>query len=168
MKYDWWLTPSAMMAVYLVQLEARLERAKSRGNALVFRGPVLLRLMLIVCLVVLPVFVVMHWDSRDPLPGICLLFFSFILVFVWPAAFVVDDAGLRRILWWKPVVMIPWKDVAEIEKNAAGDVMVIGMGSTLTFSRFHVDPERFEKEISKRSGKLKINKPKFLIDLNIK
>jgi hypothetical protein len=60
---------------------------------------------------------------------------------------------VRRYLWLRRVVFIPWAEVTGIEKNNGGDIIVFGkMAQSITFTRFHTDPGRFEREVRSRSN----------------
>ena len=73
--------------------------------------------------------------------------------FSWPSTITIDAGGITSNVWWKPKVIIPWNAVADLEKGAGGDWTIYASGGkTLSFSRYHVDPQRFEAEVLKRAN----------------
>jgi hypothetical protein len=71
----------------------------------------------------------------------------------WPSTFLCTPSVLVRTLWWRPRMLMPWGDIVQVERTAGGDLNVYDtQGRCLCFSRFHVDPRRFESEVLRRSN----------------
>ena len=76
-----------------------------------------------------------------------------LLALGWPSTITVGPVGVSKHRWWRTTITIPWTSVTAIEKNAAGDMEVFGSeGQHLTFTRYHIDPSRFEIEIKRRAN----------------
>jgi len=72
--------------------------------------------------------------------------------FVWPVTIMLDPVEIRSNVWFRPARVIPWNDVSGIERRTGGDIQVFGNhGQCVTFTRFHVDPGRFQDEVKQRA-----------------
>lgn len=75
------------------------------------------------------------------------------LAFAWPSTLTIGPDGVSKHQWWRSAVTIPWGKVTAIERNSVGDMQVFGSeGQTVVFTRYHVDPTRFELEIKRRAN----------------
>lgn len=149
----WWIGPTVLVVLRLLLIEANAAQASRRGDSLVFRGTAGLRLVLLVGIVGL--LTAMLVSGRDEEMWVLLLGCGFIVAmcFGWPATITIGGDAIRQRVWWKPTRIIHWKDVTAIDKRASGEIEVYAKdGWSILFSRFHVDPSRFEQEVLRRAG----------------
>jgi hypothetical protein len=136
----------------LLYVEAKLTRAGVKGNRLIFRAGIGLRLLFgigIIGFTVLTLSSIGHEEVWLLAMGAALVVVG---CFAWPATFMIGDHGVQRTLWWRRPLMIPWNEVTGIERNAGGDTEVFGKsGQSITFTRFHADPARFVEEVRRRA-----------------
>ncbi len=150
---SWWIGPLVLMALRLLYLEAQLARTAIKGRNLIFRGGLGLRLLLAGCIVGVSVLISTSIGSDESWISIGLGCFVVAWCFAWPVTLVIGDDGLRRSVWWRRASVIPWKEVTGIERNIGGEIQVFGKdGKCITFTRFHVDPSRFQDEVMRRAG----------------
>jgi hypothetical protein len=165
--YDWWLTPSVAIAIHIFQLEARIEKARWNGKALVFRVPLLFRALLIVVVPFFAYLMIRDWKGEDwfiRILGLAVLLF---FLFSWPPTILATDKGIERRLWWKRRLFLPWDEIVDAEINASEDITVIGLHASIQFSRFHDDPTRFRHELLKRTKIRKFSSPQQVIGLHL-
>jgi hypothetical protein len=166
-QYDWWLTPSVALWIYVLQLEARIEKARWNGRASVFRFPVLFRLALILIVPFFTYLLIRDWKSEDWFIRLAGLILSLCFVLGWPPTILVTSTGVERRLWWKPRIFIPWSEIVDAEINASGDVSVIGLDATIFVSRFQNDPLRFQNEIKAHTKVRRFSTPEQVIGLHL-
>jgi hypothetical protein len=148
----WWIGPLVLTLLRLLYTEGRLSRAAFKNGSFVFRAGIGLRLLFMLGICGFTVGIVLSIGREE----FWLLAMGAALVisvcFAWPATITVDDAAITRSLWWRRLEAIPWKQVSAIECNAGGDLQVFGNhGQSITFTRYHVDPTRFQEEVLKRA-----------------
>jgi hypothetical protein len=149
----WWIGPLVLILLRVLYTEARLARATVKADAIFFRAALGVRILMgsgIVGFLILIRKSVGHEETWLLIAGSILVI---LMCFVWPATIVIENDALRRHLWWKRIMAIPWNEVSAIEKNKGGDLRVFGNnGQCITFTRYHVDPFRFEIEVKRRAG----------------
>jgi hypothetical protein len=148
----WWIGPVVLVLLRVLYAEARSSRATRAGDALVFRPALGVRLLLGVAILGFFVGIVLSIGREE----LWILIGSAILVvamcFAWPSTFTVGGDEILRQSWWRPNARIPWTAVTGVEKRAGGEIYVYGSaGQSVTFSRYHVDPRRFEREVIARA-----------------
>ncbi len=149
----WWIGPGVLVVLRLLYVEANAARASRRGDSLVFRGTAGLRLVLLVGIVGLLTAILIA--GRNEELWVLLLAWGFIIAmcFGWPATITIGGDAIRQSVWWKPTRTIHWNEVTAIDKRASGEAEVYAKdGQSILFSRFHVDPGRFEQEVLRRAG----------------
>jgi hypothetical protein len=148
----WWQGPFVLMVLRLVHTEALLLRAKRNGEVLVFRGALSMR-VLFACGIAGLSFGVYFSIGREEM-WLLLLAATMVLglCLAWPATISLGPDGLRRHLWWRRTTAIPWTEVTGIQKNQGEDIEVFGRnGQSISFTRYHIDPYRFEREVKWRA-----------------
>ncbi len=153
----WWIGPLVLKLIQILQTEARVSHGKATRGAVVFRAGLGSRLLL---LIGISGFAALTFASIGREESWLLAMGAAIIIMTcltWPATITLDKNVIRRTIWWKPSVVIPWGEVSGIEKNTAGDIQVFGnRGQCITFTRFHIDPWRFQDEVRRRAGLTKI------------
>jgi hypothetical protein len=165
--YDWWLTPSVVAGVHLFQLEARIERARWNGRALLFRFPVLFRLAIILVVPFLTYLLVREWAGEDWFIRILGSMITVAFLLAWPPVILVTPDGIERRFWGRPRVLIPWKEIVDAEINDGKDITVIGLNASIQFSRFHSDQDRFRKELWAHTKIRRFSSPERVIGLHL-
>ena len=70
----------------------------------------------------------------------------------WPATIALDSKGITWTMWWRRARHVRWSEVVGIEKNRGGEIRVFdNQGQCILFTRFHIDPMRFEHEVKRRA-----------------
>jgi hypothetical protein len=136
----------------VLQSEARSTHARTKGMVIIFQVALAGRLLIGMGIVGFSVLILMSIGHEET----WLLALGAGLVvsacFAWPATLIIVEDGITRRLWWRPTLAFPWKEVSGIEKNQGGDLEVFGKGGqTITFTRFHVAPFRFQEEVIRRA-----------------
>jgi hypothetical protein len=150
---SWWSGPIVLIALRLLYLEAAFARAEARGDAFVFRAGRGVSVLFLTTVLVSVVAVVTIAAGQEDLWLITIpTVFLMLAAFSWPAAIVVAQGGITQKLWWGRTIRLAWPDVTGIEKRAGGELNVFDRsGEIIAFSRYHVDPRRFEAEVLKRA-----------------
>jgi hypothetical protein len=133
-------------------MEARLSHAKHKSGLLVFPGVLAMR-VISACGIAgfsIGIFLSVGHEETWVLALAAILALGW--CFGWPTTISLGADGLRRHLWWRKDVFIPWTDVSGIQKNKGEDIEVFGKsGQSISFTRFHTDPLRFETEVKLRA-----------------
>jgi hypothetical protein len=133
-------------------MEARLSHARRTGSLLVFPGVLAMRMMFACGIVGFSIGIFLSVGHEETWVLILGVVFVLGWCFSWPATISLGPDGLRRHLWWRKAVFIPWADVSGIQKNKGEDSEVFGRsGQSISFTRFHTDPFRFETEVKRRA-----------------
>jgi len=149
----WWIGPLVLVLLRLLYIEARLTRVALKANMLVFRAGIGLRLLFGIGIFGFSLGVVINIGHEDVwlLAGGAGLVIA--ACFAWPVTIIINDREVRRTVWWRKSVAIPWDEVTAVEKSHGGELQVFGkMGQCITFTRFHVDPSRFRDEVRRRGN----------------
>ena len=148
----YWIGPTVIVLLRLLYAEAFSTKVSDLRSVLVFRFPIVARLLTgfgITALFVLLVRSIGHEELWVSASGAGLLI---LLCLGWPSTITIDSTGVTRHLWWKPKRYIPWDAVVDLEKNSAGDFWVYGSnGECIAYSRYHADPGRFKEEVLRRA-----------------
>ena len=149
----WWQGPIVLLVLRLLYFEAVLARAEARHGALVFRAGKGARILFLATVLFSLVAIVSIAVRQEDLWLIMIpTAFLIIAAFSWPAAVVIAQDAITQKLWWGRTVRVGWLDATGIEKHAGGELNVFGRhGETIAFSRYHVDPQRFEAEVLRRA-----------------
>lgn len=149
----WWIGPLVIVGLRLVWTEALLGRPEARGALLVFRTARSLRAVLAVGLLGILFATIVSGGHEETWVLVIAAGLVAALCFGWPSTIMIGDADVRSSVWWRPTVAIRWGEVTGIEKRAGGELSVFGgNGETIAFSRYHVDPRRFEAEVLQRAN----------------
>jgi hypothetical protein len=150
---SWWIGPLVLTLIQILQTEARLSHAKAAHGAVVFRAALSVRLLFLIGIIGLTALTLASIGREESWLLATAAGFVILVCFGWPATIALDQNAIRRTVWWKPSVVILWSEVSGIEKNSAGDIQVFGnQGRSVTFTRFHIDPWRFQDEVRRRAG----------------
>lgn len=148
-----WAGAIVLIAIRLLYVEANLAHAKVRRGVLVFRAGLGMRLLIGGMIVGLSILIIKELDTEEwwVLSGSAL--FVILGLVVWPSVITVSETGVDQHTWWRRVRMIPWNDVSGIERSASGEIQVFGKkGQCIGFTRYHVDPWRFQDEVMRRTN----------------
>lgn len=148
----WWIGPLVLTLLRLLYMEARLTHSSAKGNLLIFRAGIGIRVLFGIGIIGFSTLTLSSIGHEE----VWLLAIGAALVicgcFAWPATVMISEQGVQRSLWWRGALTIPWNDISGIERNAGGDTQVFGKsGQSITFTRFHVDPARFVEEVKRRA-----------------
>jgi hypothetical protein len=156
--YDWHDVvegPYDRGSLELFYLQAKSSRASRSGTAIVFGVSLPLLVMLGLAISTLVVVFVTYKEPRELWLNILGATLILAMCLAWPSSITVDQSGVTSKVWWRRRSRIGWDAVVDLERNIAGDMKVYGSdGATISFSRYHVDPDRFEAEVLRR-GKLR-------------
>ena len=149
----WWIGPLALTILRLLYVEARLSHASSKLGVLVFRAVPAARLLFLIGIIGFSALTICSIGSEE----VWLLAMGAAIVigacFLWPVAITLDDNAIHASVWWRRSIVIPWDQVCGIESKAGGDIQVFAKyGQSITFTRFHIDPSRFQDEVKRRAG----------------
>lgn len=148
----WWIGPLVLTLLRLLYTEARLTYASAKGDRLIFRAGIGLRLLFGVGIIGFSALTLSSIGHEEV--WLLTMGAAFVIAgcFSWPATIMICEHGVQRRLWWRGSLTIPWSEVSGIEKNAGGDIQVFARsGQSITFSRFHIDPTRFLEEVKRRA-----------------
>jgi hypothetical protein len=149
----WWIGPIALLALRLLYAEARFARAQVNGQEIVFRPTAGLRLIVWIGIVGLAAAVAMSEEAEESwvyglAVGLLVLF-----CFGLPSTITLGRDIIRQEAWWGRRTSIGWASVGALEKRSGGEFHVFGReGQAITFSRYHVDPVRFVREVLQRAN----------------
>jgi hypothetical protein len=148
----WWIGPLVLTLLRLLYAEARLTHAAAKDGALVFRAGMGMRVLLGVGILGFSVGTLASIGHEETWLLVASTGIVIALCVAWPATVVIAEDGVRRHVWWRRTAALPWKEVSGIERNAGGDIQVFGKsGQCITFTRFHIDPLRFQEEVKRRA-----------------
>jgi hypothetical protein len=167
MTYDWWLTPAAYAAIGVILTEARLRRAASKGKKLVFHGSLLFKLGCGGGALGLFVLLYQQWVPTELWVKLGCVGFVLAFLFGWPKTITTDDHGIESHWWWRRKVFIPWDEVEYAETGPLGAIKVVGTHGRIEFEGYNADPDRFRKEVTKRSSVKKIVAPSEFTGLHL-
>lgn len=148
----WWIGPLVLVVFRVLLVEAGLSRAKLVNGTMIFRGALSLRIMFLAGIIGFTVAILASLGSEEP--WILIVASSFVLLwcFSWLPTITIAADAIRRVLWWRPTVVIPWQDVTALEECKGGELAVFGRnGQCIVFNRYHVDPSAFRREVLKRA-----------------
>jgi hypothetical protein len=149
----WWMGPLVIVLLRMLSVEGRLAHEKAKKNLLVFPGSRGMRLILGGEIIGFLYLIATGYRS-DPGSAAGAAGFVVLSCFAWPATITISDAGIEKRRWWRKTIKIAWSDVCGIQRNASGDLGVFSKnGEGMDFSRYQVDPFRFQEEVMRR-GKL--------------
>ncbi len=154
----WWIGPVVLVLLRLLYAEARTTRASTKAETLIFRAAPGVMALFAFGIAVFVILIIKSLGHEETwvIAGCALL--TILGCLGWPSTITIDSASIARHVWWKPTRRIPWDAVVELERGAGGDWTVYGSdGSTIAFSRYHSDAQRFEAEVLKRA---KLNRTK--------
>jgi hypothetical protein len=148
----WWIGPLVAIALRLLIVQARATRAVRVGKAIVFGVVPVIRFGVLFGLVVIVVFTIRDFGSSPTWLRILAFIIVVLGCMAWPATFIVTENALVHSIWWRRTVTIPWAEVVQVERTKAHDLNVYGAnGQCLSFTRYHVDPDRFQAEVLRRA-----------------
>jgi hypothetical protein len=136
----WWLGPLGLTVLRLLYVEARLTHARVKGKLLVFSAGLGIRLLFGAAIIGFSALTAWNIGREETWLLVMMAVIVVAVCFGWPATITIGELGIKRHLWWRPTLAVPWNEVSGIEKNAGGDIQVFGdHGQCITFTRFHVD-----------------------------
>jgi hypothetical protein len=165
--YDWWLAPAVYAGLSVVLLEARLQRAASRGKKLVFRGSLPLKLLFGGGAVGISILLYQNWSTAEWWAILSLIVLLISCLVVWPKTILTDERGIECLWWWRRRVFIPWDQVEYAETGKVGAIEIVGTNARITFEGYNADPARFCKEVTARSNVKKIVTPSEFTGLHL-
>jgi hypothetical protein len=149
----WWLGPLGLTVLRLLYFEARLSRARSKGGLLVFSASIGVRLLFGVGVVGFATLTVLGIGHEEAWLLGASTAIVVCLCFAWPVTITLGPDGIAREAWWRSRLIIPWSAVTGIERASGGEIEVFGkQGQNITFTRFHIDPPRFQSEVMRRAN----------------
>jgi hypothetical protein len=147
-----WLMPIVFGGLAALRLVALGSRVRGKDGRLAFTVSLPYRLIMLLGEVGVGGVLLLNWSNSEIWERLTLSAISLGLALGWPSKLVLDEQGIERILWWRPLIQIPWKDVVSIEENGAGEYRIYGRDKpAIDFSKFHVDPQRFISEVLART-----------------
>jgi hypothetical protein len=99
--YDWWLAPAVYAGISVVLLEARLERAASRGKKLIFRGSLLFKVMCGGGSLFIATLLYQQWAQTEWWLKLMAIGFVLWFLFAWPKTIITDERGIECHWWWR-------------------------------------------------------------------
>jgi len=146
----WWKGPLIAVALVFFARQARVSRAHRAGSALLFRVSPAVRILWGFGILTLVVVFVTDREPREQWLNALGIAVILALCLAWPSTIAIDQSGVTSSVWWRRRSQIGWNTIADLQKNSSGDIKVYGSdGTVISFTRFHVDPGRFEAEILK-------------------
>ena len=138
----------ALLAIHLFALEALAERAKRRGDVVLYRAPIGLRFFLGVAIVamVYGAGVVALSAKPDLWVSIPLVALAIFCASQWPADLEVSSSGISERKWLGlRKIIFAWQDVASAALVPSEDsVWVVSKsGATIKHTKYHVDRAGF-------------------------
>ena len=150
---SWSTIPFILPGIALMRMAALHSNASHRKGELVFAGSVPVQMLLAFASAACLTICVWTWKNSALWESLSLAAASPALLLAWPSRISSGPQGLRRTLWWKRTVIIPWNDLVMLERDGYGGFRVYGRKQeTIAFSRYHVAPVAFEREMFIRSG----------------
>jgi hypothetical protein len=165
--YDWWLVPVVYAGLSVVLLEARLQRAASRDEKLIFRGSLLLKLLYGGGAAGISILLYENWSAAKWWEILLLIVLLISCLAVWPKTILTDERGIECLRWWRPRVFIPWEQVEYAEIGKVGAIVVVGTHARITFEGYNADRARFCKEVTSRSNVKEILTPSQFTGLHL-
>jgi hypothetical protein len=145
--------PIVFAGIALLRLVALGSKVRVSGDQLKFIGSLPYRLLVFLGSAGALAVLILTWHTSEIWARAGLAVGALGIACGWPPTIVLDSKGIKRKLWWKPQLVIPWSDVSSIEENAAGDYEVYGQHqSSVSFSRFLIDPYKFKTEVSAKTN----------------
>jgi len=147
----WWIGPLVLILIRVLSLEVALAHAQAKERALVFRTGFGLRLLIGVGVAIFSVQIVKSYGKESGwVIGMGVAIVGLTLL-GWPSTLTVDTTAVTQHRWYRRPTRIPWDEVTAILRNKVGDMQVLGKsGRSITFTRYHVDPARFQNEVMRR------------------
>lgn len=147
-----WLMPIVFGVLAAIRFVALGSTVQVSGDRLIFKASLLHRLVILLGSSGAFAVVIATWHGSETWERTALILIALGISAGLPAEIVLDANGVRRKLWWRPVVLIPWPDVIAVQQNTAGDWIVYGKRQDpITFSRFNVAAQRFKAEVIARA-----------------
>jgi hypothetical protein len=148
----WWKGPLIAATLSFFYGQAKISRASRSGSALLFRVSLLLQIFFGVGISTLVIVFVVDKEPRELWLNALGMAIILAMCLGWPSTITVDQSGVTSKVWWRRKAKISWDTIVDLEKNVAGDMKIYGSdGTIIGFSRYHVDPDRFEAEILRRA-----------------
>lgn len=148
-----WLGPLILIVGRLLYVEAQNTRASVKGDTLVFRASWGVLTSFVAGIGIFSVLSITRLGKEETWLIVSGIVVVILFALGWPSTIMIDSGSIVARVWWRRAARIPWSEVVDLQRGAGGDYTVYGReGTTITFSRFHVDPKRFESEVLKRSG----------------
>jgi hypothetical protein len=153
-----WLMPIVFAGIASIRLIAVGSKVRVTGDRLIFVASLPHRLIILLGSAGAFAVMIFTWQSSQPWVRLGLGAGALGIALGWPPTIVLDRQGIQRKLWWRSQCAISWSEVSAIEENGVGNYQVYGQGqSSIMFSRFHIDPQRFKSEVIART-RLKVTK----------
>jgi hypothetical protein len=149
----WWIGPIILVLLRLFYAEARNARASGNGDSIAFRGAPGVLILFSFGIAVFVALIVKSLGHEPLWVIVSAILLTILICLAWPSTIRINSMGVERHVWWRPTLRIPWDAVADLQRGAAGDYTLYGAtGQTISFTRYHTDPERFENEVLKRAN----------------
>jgi hypothetical protein len=163
----WWMGPVVIFASRLLYMTARDSRASRSGSVLFFRVSLALRILFGFAISVLCYYFIKDFNHEQGWLIALAAVVIILLCLAWPGTITVDPAGVSSQVWWRGRRTMPWEAGVGLDKDAEGNMEVIRSdGRSIGFSRYHVDPGRFEAEVLRRAKLRRPSKPGVPLSIN--
>jgi len=148
-----WSAPLVLIGMRLLYVEAGLSRAKSSGKSIVFRGALGLRILFGVAIFYTTWTVIAAVGHEESWVLILGEVIAALFCLAWPAVITIDDIGVSKKRWWRPMKTIRWDEISGVERDGAGTYSVLSTGlKAIDFDKYHVDSSRFVSEVLMRAN----------------
>jgi hypothetical protein len=148
------LVPLAIAWLLRISTQARVSEMRGR---LVFRSHLVLRITYALGVIFfssLFFFTTVLQGKRDWWVGNLTVFFVLLALYSWPQVIIVTESGVSSNQWWRPIRTIPFGEIGALVRRTRDRTIFVYAkdGSSIQFSPFQGDSERFAEEIRKKTG----------------
>ena len=151
---SWISIAVSLLAIYLASNEGRWQLARRKGVNLIYAVGWFVRSIYLVGVFAYPVLAAMPSNDRFTAAG--LLIIPITLVVTWPKTIVLNEQGVTELRWGGLLKRsVVWSNVmhgVRIQTSQESEVqLILGRGSPIVHSKYHVDRSGFVREISKHT-----------------
>jgi hypothetical protein len=156
---------AVIFAIRFIAVEARFERSSRRGDAIIFRPVLGLRILFgfgIPGILYVVASQLAKTDARSDLPyALGLLFFAVFIFVMWPGTILVSETSIRETRWLGlKRTCIPWSEVNFAGGDVENAVTVRSKDDRIIqHTQYHVDRAGFIEALKKYCEKCSYNYP---------
>jgi 4-amino-4-deoxy-L-arabinose transferase-like glycosyltransferase len=148
----WWIGPLVLVLIRVAVGQARVSNAARNSHSVVFGIAPLYKWLGVFVLAAFAVLFVRDFRGEETWVLVLAALLIAFICFSWPATFICSENSIIKHVWWRRSVVIPWRDVVQLEETKGCDLNVYGAGGVcMCFTRFHVAPHRFKADVLKRA-----------------